>query len=385
MRHPLRRLSCLIACGLIFGVASPLRALRFTEKYTDKGSHILVVRDCKNFSVYIPEFRAYDQQHPCRSGKEDDEEGFEGPTNNYVGDEAELEFLLSTGEHGSNLATLFAAARYAGDQGTAETIRKLIQSPKPFDEVWLLSGGGDVDAGVGVARVLRKHGMTVEVPDNYHCVSACTLAFMGGVLRYISDTATFQVHSASAFEGGLDKRTAEALLKNPSAELAAVALSQQIDARFYAMRILTLFQTTLSVPLHTTPRPEDDAAFCKNAGGLYENMAPSAPRYICDTDHQVLTSARLPYAEPDNPERAADAALIRREGVSAMQDILMRVERTCMAAALDDLEASAQNLGPRAKPALKMLRAMYMTSIKDTSYMTHLQLVTMGYVTETLQ
>ena len=369
-----------------FGGGPSLHALRFAEKTTAKGSHILVARDCRNFSAEIKEFIDYDARHPCRDGNKN--EGFEGPTEDYVGDEAELDFLLNLSEHHGDLSSAFAAvAGYGGDSGTFETIQNLLRSPKPFDEVWLLSGGGDVDAGVGFARTLRRHGITVEVPADYQCISACTIAFMGGALRYIDASATFRVHSASMYEGGVSKRSGQELQQDPDAALSRVARSQQIDERYLAFRLMTLFQNTLTLPLRSPPRPENDAEFCRWAGGSYSTISFSATRSrgYCDTDGQTLVSPHLPYADPKNMERAADVALIHREGPAAYQDILMRIERNCMSLAIEDLEREIADRGARAKPALKMLRTMFMTSITDTSYMTHLQLVTMGYVTDSIE
>ncbi len=385
MRTLIRRVAFAIPLCLAFGRGSSLYALRFEEKTTAKGSHILVARDCKNFSSEIKEFSDYDERHPCRDGKK--REGFLGPTEDYVGDEAELDFLLNLSEHRGNLFSALAAAGYGGDSATVETIRSLLRSTRRFDEVWLLSGGGDVDAGVGFARTLRRHGVMVEVPADYQCISACTIAFMGGALRYIDGRATFRVHSASMYEGGLSKETAQEFQQDPDAALTRVARSLQIDERYLALRLMTLFQNTLTLPLRSVPRPENDADFCRWAGGSYSTISFSDGRSsgYCDTEGQTLVSPHLAYADSKNAERAADVALIRREGPAAYQDILMRVERDCMSLALDDLELGVAERGARAKPALRMLRAMFMTSITDTSYMTHLQLVTMGYVTDSIE
>lgn len=389
MRGFLYQFASAAAVYLAFGSVTTLHALRFQEKYTAKGNHVLVARDCKNFSSAIKEFRDYDERHVCRGGKVDDDEGVEGPGEDYVGDEAELDYLLNLSQRGGNLLTGLAAAAagYGGDSGTVETILNLMKSPKPFDEVWLLSGGGDVDAGVGIARVLRRHGMTVEVPADYQCISACTIAFMGGVLRYINDGAKFRIHSASNYSEGVSKRRAAELQRDPDAALIKIAQSQQIDQRYLALRLMTLFQNTLAIPLRSNPHPESDAEFCRWAGGIYGSFTfPNGrARGQCDTEEQSLVSPRLLYADPKNEERAADVALIRREGTAAYQDILMRIERECMSLAISDLEPTLLERGARAKPALKMVQAMFMTSIKDTSYMTHLQLVTMGYVTENLE
>jgi hypothetical protein len=84
----------------------------------------------------------------------------------------------------------------------------------------------------------------------------------------------------------------------------------------------------------------------------------------------------------DSPQLMKDAERIRREGVPAAQEILMRIERDSMQQAIDELTPLLPALGPRAEPALKMLEAMYSSRITGTASLSYQTLVQMGYVTE---
>jgi hypothetical protein len=365
--------SLFFLAGLLSIEASAARALVFQEYVDSGGNHVLVARDCKNFSEGIEPWDSFDKQHGCRGGAED--EGVTDANGTYLGDGAVLDFILSMSEgRGNAFSSLRAlAGGIASDAGTAQTVAAQQRSPHAFAEVWLNSGGGDVDAGVAMARVLRRHGMTVRLPQNYHCISACTLTFMGGVLRYMEPGATFQVHSASVFLEGVGDTQRAMLKKDPDQTLRLMAMIEQVDARYTAIRDLTLFQNTLLVPTRSPQQPENDADFCAWAGGQWASG--------CRLSGQARLSTHFSYVDDDNRERADDVERIRREGEAAYQDILMRVEREAMALAISDLEAALPQRGPRAKPALEMLRAMYMTSIKDTSYLTPDQMITMGYLT----
>lgn len=52
--------------------------------------------------------------------------------------------------------------------------------------VWFSSDGGDVDAGMEVARILRKLGAYTVIGRNDQCMSACVFAFMGGERRLVA-------------------------------------------------------------------------------------------------------------------------------------------------------------------------------------------------------
>jgi hypothetical protein len=227
-----------------------------------------------------------------------------------------------------------------------------------YDEVWLISHGGRLLEGIEVGNALREYQATVRVPAGYQCVSACTVAFLGGLFRIVDDGASYEVHAASSFSGLLDSDYQQEVLKmlnwDPGAEYARFASRQLDRARELAAMLLPFFQQSL-LPLD---------ARVSNAGALarWRQSAPS-------TTYSASEQCR------------EDAARFRREGVTSAQETLMRIERDSMAQAIDELRAELPALGPRAGAALEMLAAMYSSRITFTASLSRQTLVEMGYVT----
>ncbi|MER8944994.1 hypothetical protein [Mesorhizobium sp. M0185] len=87
--------------------------------------------------------------------------------------------------------------------------------PPPRTSVYINSGGGDVEAAIGIGRLIRdawfetsigQYVLDHEKPSEFIkprklipgiCASAATLIFLGGRLRYFSDGAKFGVHQFS--------------------------------------------------------------------------------------------------------------------------------------------------------------------------------------------
>jgi hypothetical protein len=105
--------------------------------------------------------------------------------------------------------------------------------PPPRATVYLDSAGGDVEAAMGIGRAIRENWYSTAVgtyllrPSDSHvhivkrewhagkCLSAATLIFLGGRLRYFEEKSKFGVHQFS--------------FKNPSP--ANVAHSQVLSAK----------------------------------------------------------------------------------------------------------------------------------------------------------
>ncbi|MEQ1575850.1 MAG: hypothetical protein ABL993_16545 [Vicinamibacterales bacterium] len=242
---------------------------------------------------------------------------------------------------------------------------------KKYDEIWLVSGGGNLDEGVGVGEVFRRFQATVRVPRGYRCVSSCTVAFLGGVFRYLDEGSTYEVHAASRFlNEEVDGQSMKALLEDPDtalrewAELLLLGADMRSGrfkgARESAQILLLHFQKALH-PLGMLPPGREDA---------------NRDRF------RSLLRTQPPFVYPQSPQLAQDVARIKREGVPAAQDILMRIERDSVQLAIDELRAALPSLGPRAEPALKMLEAMYSSRITSTAVLSRQTMVQMGYVTE---
>jgi hypothetical protein len=87
----------------------------------------------------------------------------------------------------------------------------------PDTRIYLNSTGGDLSAGMAVGRIIREAHLNTGVATNArrppndrgidlhaysrvypgYCISACTLAFLGGVARHVEIGATFAVHQVS--------------------------------------------------------------------------------------------------------------------------------------------------------------------------------------------
>jgi hypothetical protein len=80
------------------------------------------------------------------------------------------------------------------EAGTVESLRSTLQAEGRVDEVWFHSPGGDAQAGLRLGQLIRDHGLLTRVPTGATCFSACSYAFLGGVLRAVDDGACYGVH-----------------------------------------------------------------------------------------------------------------------------------------------------------------------------------------------
>jgi hypothetical protein len=64
------------------------------------------------------------------------------------------------------------------------------------------SPGGNVFAAIEIGKAIHLKGFTTLVPDGLQCASACALAWLGGRVRLMSDTARVGFHAAHTNSGG---------------------------------------------------------------------------------------------------------------------------------------------------------------------------------------
>jgi hypothetical protein len=87
------------------------------------------------------------------------------------------------------------------DESAPERLQTLIESLKIPDNsyVYFNSPGGNLAAGIELGRVIRKYGLNTNVAAKDErataaCMSACTLAFLGGKFRFVGSKAYYGVH-----------------------------------------------------------------------------------------------------------------------------------------------------------------------------------------------
>lgn len=234
-------------------------------------------------------------------------------------------------------------------QGDAVFLRKILKSNN-YAEIWLNSGGGNLLEGVEIGRILREKKQFVRVANGMYCVSACTVAFLGGMLRTIDPGARYEVHAYSGVLFGLPDGAMEEMKVDPELTLKKYAYENAKDGRIWAARLMIYFQEMLN------GKP-NKAAIVAALGKLTEP---------------------LPYLMDGRLQQ--DIARFRTGQVMALQEIIMAMERESMALAIDDLKTVQDTLGKRAPAAIKMLEIMFTSRITGTALLNETTLREMGFV-----
>lgn len=101
--------------------------------------------------------------------------------------------------------------------GTADAVKKFLDAAPAVEVVHLNSLGGRLREGFELLMIFRARGIVTYT--SVDCVSACTIAFLGGSQRYLSEEAKLGFHSASF--GGLDQKDLPELNSEMRAVLTA--------------------------------------------------------------------------------------------------------------------------------------------------------------------
>ena len=88
------------------------------------------------------------------------------------------------------------------DAGAPDRLSRALGGIDGKVAVWLHSRGGNAFAGMQLGRIIRARGASTHIIDSRtllpgECYSACALAFLGGVHRFIDHGARYGVHRAS--------------------------------------------------------------------------------------------------------------------------------------------------------------------------------------------
>lgn len=85
-------------------------------------------------------------------------------------------------------------ARGTIHKNEAQRLKNALNRNAPVHEVWLYSGGGVSVEGIKMGRHLRQQGVAVRIPKDSVCFSACSMVFLGGVLRAVDPGGYYGVH-----------------------------------------------------------------------------------------------------------------------------------------------------------------------------------------------
>lgn len=81
--------------------------------------------------------------------------------------------------------------------GESQRLEQFLNQAGAIDEIWFNSPGGAAMEGPYMGRVIRKRGLAVRLKRDYACISACSYAFLGGVIRIVEPGAYYGVHMFS--------------------------------------------------------------------------------------------------------------------------------------------------------------------------------------------
>jgi hypothetical protein len=90
------------------------------------------------------------------------------------------------------------------DKGAPFRLETALKRNYPVHEVWFNSPGGDSYAGVEMGDILRREPLVTRVRSGNGCASACSTAFLGGMMRQVEPGAVYGVHMYTTEINGTD-------------------------------------------------------------------------------------------------------------------------------------------------------------------------------------
>lgn len=146
------------------------------------------------------------------------------------------------------------------ESGDAARLRGLVAKNRGIDEVWFNSPGGAAVEGLVLGRAIRDLGLATRIPDRAMCASACSYAFLGGVIRAVDPGGRYGVHMfTAARDEAFINEVANLVRENgPRGAAQVVMFIEQRSARLAAERARFLVEQRVSLEL-MTPAFEQDA------------------------------------------------------------------------------------------------------------------------------
>ncbi len=102
--------------------------------------------------------------------------------------------------------------------GESARLANAIQRVGPrLAEIWLYALGGTSVEGIKMGRLIRKKGLATRIPKGAMCFSACSMVFLGGVLRMVDAGGYYGVHMWTQFGQEGSEQILSAILKDVQA------------------------------------------------------------------------------------------------------------------------------------------------------------------------
>lgn len=163
------------------------------------------------------------------------------------------------------------------------------------------SNGGNVVAAMAFGRTIRALGLNTIQLRSHQCASACTLAFLGGVIRF-AEPGAIGVHQASFSQDAIDGHIAVAAVQAMTAQIMTYMIEMGADPR--------LLQLSLSIASDdmrylTASEMEEYKVITPNASASPPQTAASSP-----PPPPAAGSQTTAQPEPPTDERRAEDFLL---------------------------------------------------------------------------
>jgi hypothetical protein len=98
-----------------------------------------------------------------------------------------------------------------GEFDFSDVIKFLRKTEGIQDAVVVLKGpGGNAVAGIQIGKAIRQKGFLTVVPSSTNCASACALAWLGGLPRFMAQDARVGFHAAYFLNDGRPRKSGAA-------------------------------------------------------------------------------------------------------------------------------------------------------------------------------
>jgi hypothetical protein len=260
--------------------------------------------------------------------------------------------------------------------GTADALKNVLDAAPAVRVLHLNSMGGRVAEGYQIYQIVRDRNLITYTATD--CVSACTIAFLGGSQRYLSSRARLGFHSLSY--GGVDQTRlpdintdlrqmlvqhgapqwfidkalttgADSMWYPPTGDLiAAKIVTRVVDPDQFAMSGVggwrdtdALERSLLSSPIYALIKASDPEGFKKIAGRFAEavRLGKSEPEVIQDVQAVLGTDVLPKYLNV-----APDGAIQRywRAQIAEMEHLSKTDPALCVAFAFPEQRREGYNV-----------------------------------------
>ena len=165
------------------------------------------------------------------------------------------------------------------------------------------SNGGNVVAAISFGRTIRTLGLTTIQLRSHQCASACTLAFLGGVIRS-AEPGAIGVRQTSFSQDGIDGHDTVAAVQSITAEIITYMIEMGADPR--------LLQLSLSVA------PNDMRYLTASEMAEYKVTTSEAPATVSQTAGSSTPS--LPDSQAAKQDETSTDATRAKEFLLAYHD-----------------------------------------------------------------